>query len=126
MNKFHVNVAQEDEPYEAEIYCKNERLARRALDSPDSDGPDLAYTVNGVRFNDGTSSLTSVPSESSSTLPSSLPISTPSEPTSKSPSESPSEPTSEPTSFPTSDSTSEPTSEPTSETTSETTSEPTN
>merc|ERR1712194_809844 len=50
MNKFHVNIATEDEPYEAKIYCQNVLLATRALEGPNSDEPPLTYTVTGVPF----------------------------------------------------------------------------
>merc|ERR1712194_819552 len=50
MNKFHVNIATEDEPYEAKVYCQNVLLATRALEGPNSDAPPLTYTVTGVPF----------------------------------------------------------------------------
>ena len=50
MNKFHVNVATEDEPYEALIYCQNKLHANRALDRPNDDEPPLTYTLNGLAF----------------------------------------------------------------------------
>jgi hypothetical protein len=50
MTKFHVNVATEDEPRMATIYCNNELLAERELDGPKTDGPALTYTVNGASF----------------------------------------------------------------------------
>merc|ERR1712238_462716 len=37
MNKFHVNIATADEPYEATVYCHNVVLATRALEGPNSD-----------------------------------------------------------------------------------------
>jgi len=50
MNKFHVNVATEWGATKAEIYCQNERIATRNLEGPQN--PNLAYTVNGVPFDD--------------------------------------------------------------------------
>jgi len=50
MNKFHVNVATEFGAKKAEIFCQNELLATRVLEGPQN--PDLAYTVNGVPFNE--------------------------------------------------------------------------
>jgi len=52
MNKFHVNVATEDRPFKASIYCRNEILADRSLDGPKSDGSPLIFTVNGAPFPD--------------------------------------------------------------------------
>merc|ERR1711933_225370 len=52
MNKFHVNVATEDRPFKASIYCKNEILADRELDGPRNDGSPLTFTVNGAPFPD--------------------------------------------------------------------------
>merc|ERR1711933_420384 len=48
MNKFHVNIATEDEPYEASIYCGNELLVSRTIDGPKENEPTLEYTVTGV------------------------------------------------------------------------------
>lgn len=45
MNKFHVNIATEDEPYEAAIYCDENLLAFRTLDAPKAP---LEYTVTGA------------------------------------------------------------------------------
>merc|ERR1711884_930018 len=73
MNKFHVNIATEDEPYEAKIYCQNVLRATRALDRPNNDddnGPPLTYTVTGVPFDDDDDDdddTTSAPTESSTT-----------------------------------------------------------
>jgi len=50
MNKFHVNVATEWGATKAEIHCQNQLLATRILDGPQN--PNLAYTVNGVPFDD--------------------------------------------------------------------------
>merc|ERR1712174_67136 len=47
MNKFHINVATEDEPNEASIYCANELLISRGLDGPKEDQAPLEYTVTG-------------------------------------------------------------------------------
>jgi len=47
MNKFHVNIATADEPYEASVYCQKVLLAQRALEGPRKDRPPLTYTVNG-------------------------------------------------------------------------------
>lgn len=55
MNKFHVNVATEDKPSKAFIYCKNELLVARDLDGPKSNGSPLKFTVNGAPFPDGCS-----------------------------------------------------------------------
>jgi hypothetical protein len=34
MNKFHVNIATDDEPYDAKTYCQNILRANRVLDRP--------------------------------------------------------------------------------------------
>jgi hypothetical protein len=49
MNKFHVNVATEDKPTKAWLYCKNNLLHTRDLEGPKEV---LTYTVNGVPFDD--------------------------------------------------------------------------
>jgi len=45
MNKFHVNVATEAEPYQASVLCGSRFLVSRALDGPNAP---LEYTVTGV------------------------------------------------------------------------------
>jgi hypothetical protein len=52
MSKFHVNIATEDEPYEAKVECHNVLLAQRALDPPISNegSSELSYTVTGAPF----------------------------------------------------------------------------
>jgi len=50
MNKFHVNVATEWGATKAEVYCQDQLLATRVFEGPQN--PDLAYTVNGVPFDD--------------------------------------------------------------------------
>jgi hypothetical protein len=101
MNKFHVNVATVDEPYEAKVYCRNELQAQRALELPREP---LKYTVTGVPFDDdsnnnediNTIQMFKVDVPSPSDAPSAVPSSIPSEmPTTSM------EPTSYPTSFPT-------------------------
>jgi len=52
MNKFHVNIATEDRPSKALIYCQNQLLAERELDGPKNDGKPLTFTVNGAPFPD--------------------------------------------------------------------------
>lgn len=52
MKKFHVNVATEDNPSKASIYCKNQLLAHRDLDEPRTNGSPLTFTVTGVPFPD--------------------------------------------------------------------------
>ena len=52
MNKFHVNVATEDRPSKASVYCKNEIVAERELDGPRTDTNPLTFTVNGAPFSD--------------------------------------------------------------------------
>lgn len=52
MNKFHVNIATEDKPKKAWIYCKNSLLHTRKLEGPRTDEPTLTYTVNGIPFAD--------------------------------------------------------------------------
>jgi len=49
MNKFHVNVATEDKPYKASIYCFDELRASRELDWPNQD-ESLTFTVHGIAF----------------------------------------------------------------------------
>ena len=51
MNKFHVNVATEDEPNRASLYCQNKLLASRALVGPKGE---LVYTTHGISFEDDT------------------------------------------------------------------------
>jgi len=97
MNKFHVNIATEDKPYEAKIFCQNELLASRALDSPTPDGPPLTYTVTGVPFDgedsdDDEDDSTSTPTQSPTTpraTPSPTTVKPTNEPTSGAPTESP-------------------------------------
>merc|ERR1712157_632749 len=78
MNKFHVNVATEDQPYEALVYCLNKLLANRSLDGPKGD---LKYTVNGIPFeeekNPPTVNPTSSPTVSPISSPTVSPISSP-------------------------------------------------
>merc|ERR1712238_412482 len=129
MNKFHVNIATDDEPYEAKVYCQDTVLAIRALEGPNSAEPPLTYTVTGVPFpidennndipsegpskgpsaglsegtpSDRPSSIPSwIPSESPSNSPSIHPSSLPSVDPSESPSVSPSPlPSSSPSSNP--------------------------
>jgi len=50
MNKFHVNILTDDEPYKAAVYCDGVKLAERALDPPDSSKPELKYTLHGAPF----------------------------------------------------------------------------
>jgi len=70
MNKFHVNVASEDRPYSATIYCFNELRTFRALDGPNQTEPPLTFTVNGIAFDTPTtSSPTPSPTSSPSTSP---------------------------------------------------------
>jgi len=52
MNKFHVNVATEDQPYEALVYCQSALRANRDLDGPKGD---LTHTINGIPFEDDNS-----------------------------------------------------------------------
>jgi len=92
MNKFHVNVAQADEPYEAKIYCQGVLHAQRALDYPKTGGPPLSYTVNGVPFNDDDDDDedTLAPAVSPTKVPTASPTDSPT-----------SKPTNPPTFFPT-------------------------
>jgi hypothetical protein len=50
MTKFHVNIATEDEPSFASLYCQNRLLKNRVLEGPKVDEPPLTFTVNGVPF----------------------------------------------------------------------------
>jgi hypothetical protein len=52
MRKFHVNVATEDEPDVAWIYCHNQLRANRELEGPKTDEPPLTFSVNGAPFAD--------------------------------------------------------------------------
>jgi len=79
MNKFHVNVPTEDEPYEASIYCWGELLDSRTLDGPKEDEPSLEYTVTGAPISDPPFTAT----------PTSSPITTSATPTSSPTTESP-------------------------------------
>jgi hypothetical protein len=80
MNKFHVNIATDDEPYDAKIFCQNMLRANRVLLRPKhilEDGNDtLTYTVTGIPFADNispASSPTSSPTSSLTSLPTSSP-----------------------------------------------------
>jgi len=86
MNKFHVNVATEDKPKKAWLYCKNKLLHFRDLDGPQADEP-LTYTVNGVPFED--SLITAPPTISPTSTPSSSPSNSPTPEPTKSPTKSP-------------------------------------
>merc|ERR1712238_453093 len=77
MNKFHVNIATDDEPYEAKVNCQNKVLAIRALEGPNSAEPPLTYTVTGVPF---------PIDENNNDIPSEVPSERPSEGPSKGPS----------------------------------------
>jgi hypothetical protein len=100
MNKFHINVATEDGPTLASIYCGNSLLVSRSLDGPDDSKPLLEYTVTGIP-------LTQTPTTAPTSTPTTVPTSTPTtDPTSA--------PTTDPTSTPTTDPTSTPTTAPTS------------
>jgi len=74
MNKFHVNVATEDEPNEALIYCYNELRTSLALNGPNENQPPLIYTVNGVQFDDHPGTPTTTPTSSPTTSPTIAPI----------------------------------------------------
>merc|ERR1712238_336541 len=77
MNKFHVNIATDDEPYEAKVNCQKKVLAIRALEGPNSAEPPLTYTVTGVPF---------PIDENNNDIPSEVPSERPSEGPSKGPS----------------------------------------
>jgi len=107
MNKFHVNIATEDEPYEAAIYCEGKLLDSHNLDEPKAA---LEYTVTGVPITkpsvEPSSKPSLVPSSSPSSVPSAIPSSTPSSIPSSIPSLTPSsvpsvEPSSKPSLVPT-------------------------
>jgi hypothetical protein len=74
MNKFHVNVATEDVPTKAAVYCDGFLLDERALDGPKGT---LEYTVTGAPLSETNDPPTSSPSTSPSTSPSSSPSSSP-------------------------------------------------
>jgi len=103
MNKFHVNIATDDEPYEAKVYCQNVLLANRALEGPNSDEPPLTYTVTGVPFpiNDNDDNDDEESTESPTTRPTTAePTNSPTtSPTTAEPTNSPT--TGSPTSYPT-------------------------
>jgi hypothetical protein len=74
MNKFHVNIATNDEPYNAKIYCQNILRANRILDGPNNnnnkDSSPLTYTVTGISFADNDDDDTTLsPSDSPSDSP---------------------------------------------------------
>merc|ERR1712174_96340 len=95
MNKFHINVATEDEPNEASIYCANELLISRGLDWPKEDQAPLEYTVTG-------NPLTSNPTPLPTSPPTPSPIVSPPLPTTVSPTRTPTHyPTRTPTHYPT-------------------------
>lgn len=48
MNKFHVNVATEDTPFKASIYCFDELRASRDLNAPNQDEATLKFAVHGI------------------------------------------------------------------------------
>merc|ERR1712118_9149 len=82
MNKFHVNIATKDEPYEARIFCQNELRANRALDSPNNEGEPLTYTVSGIPFEsdvDDDNLSTTSPTTSPTSSPTDFPTFNPTE-----------------------------------------------
>jgi len=118
MNKFHVNVATEDDPHEASLYCRGELLAIRALDAPRAP---LKYTVNGLPFSDSNGAPTDAPTDAltgaPTNVPTSAPISAPTDaPTNiatKPPTKAPTNATKPPTKAPTNIATKTPTKPPT-------------
>merc|ERR1712003_282108 len=107
MNKFHVNIATEDEPNEALIYCYNEVRASLTLNGPNENEPPLTYTVNGVQWDNHS---TKPPSDSPTTSPTDSPTASPTISPTASPTNSPTAP---PTPVPISSPVSPPTSAPT-------------
>jgi len=69
MNKFHVNIATEDEPGKAWLYCMNDMLHTRQLEGPKTGGPALTYTVNGIPFADDNVSPTEPPTYAPTNAP---------------------------------------------------------
>jgi len=94
MNKFHVNIATADEPYEATVYCQNVLLATRALEGPNSDESPLTYTVTGVPFPSTDTDDDEEPTESPTTRPTTVePTNSPTTPpTTAEPTKSPTTP----------------------------------
>lgn len=84
MNKFHVNVATEEEPREAWIYCMNNMLHTRSLDGPKADQPALTYTVNGIPFANDVSP-TETPVASPTQPPTEAPVDPPTNPPTEAP-----------------------------------------
>merc|ERR1711862_905255 len=77
MNKFHVNIATEDQPYKASIYCQNQLHTSIDLEGPKGS---LGYTLHGIPFNDDmpTPKPTSSPTTASPTyMPTPKPTSSP-------------------------------------------------
>jgi hypothetical protein len=110
MNKFHVNIATEDEPNEAMIYCYNELRASLMLNGPNENEPPLTYTVNGVQWDDHPVTPTT-PTTDSPTIP---PTDSPTIPPTDSPTIPPTgSPTIPPTGSPTIPPTGSPTASPT-------------
>merc|ERR1712157_49435 len=103
MNKFHVNIATEDEPSEALIYCYNEVRASLTLNGPNENEPPLTYTVNGVQWdNHSTKPPSDSPTTSPTDSPTASPTNSPTAPPTPVPISSPvSPPTSAPVSPPT-------------------------
>lgn len=79
MNKFHVNIATEDEPGKAWLYCMNDVLHTRQLEGPKTDEPALTYTVNGIPFADDNVSPTEPPANAPTDAPTDAPTGEPTE-----------------------------------------------
>eukprot|EP00587_Corethron_hystrix_P001005 CAMPEP_0113303838 /NCGR_PEP_ID=MMETSP0010_2-20120614/4082_1 /TAXON_ID=216773 ORGANISM="Corethron hystrix, Strain 308" /NCGR_SAMPLE_ID=MMETSP0010_2 /ASSEMBLY_ACC=CAM_ASM_000155 /LENGTH=958 /DNA_ID=CAMNT_0000157891 /DNA_START=90 /DNA_END=2963 /DNA_ORIENTATION=+ /assembly_acc=CAM_ASM_000155 len=75
MNKFHINVATEDRPYKASIYCFHTLRITRNLEEPKKDMPPLMFAVHGIPFD--TTLSTFPPSQLPSDLPSMQPSARP-------------------------------------------------
>jgi len=68
MNKFHINIATEEEPFEASIFCYGNQRTSRVLNSPKLDDP-LLYKVTGIPFGSNNQSPTTSPAPFTPTTP---------------------------------------------------------
>jgi len=102
MNKFHVNVATEDKPYDASIYCYSKLRTSRPLHAPRSNEP-LIFTRNGIAFDDNGNIPTESPTPDPVTQPTKAPTITSTNTPTNTPTNKPSTaPTKNPTKAPTS------------------------
>ena len=79
MNKFHVNIATEDRPFLALVYCFDQLRTSRNLDGPNQDEPPLTFARYGIEFETQSPTPSAAPSEGLSEAQSPTPSAAPSE-----------------------------------------------